>query len=650
FSYTLDQVAPTISTKSPQAGAVVQPPGTVTATFGEDLAGSSTLSLKDSTNTAVAGSSTLSGDKRTLTFTPTNPLTTGAYTATATATDLAGNTKTPAESWTFTVDDTPPAAPSIALVNGTTSPASGNDPTPSVMVNGVTAGDTVTVFDGTTQVASMVVPGAATSVTIPATDPLGADGNHILTAKSTDPAGNTSAPSSPFNYNLDTTPPAAPSITSVNGATTSPTTGTNPSPKVIIGGLVAGDTARLFDGGVQVGPAKVVPGSATSVSFNDGTTDFTLANDGAHKFTATSTDPVGNPSAASSGFTYQFETEPLITSVSPSSVAAGGSRTVTVNGVNFRSGASAAVSGTKVSVTQVLYVSSTEIRLTLQVAQDAARTARSLTVSNPTGRSTSCGNCLTVVTNQGYTLVGGDGGIFTFGTSRFHGSMGGTSLNSPIVGIAHTPGGNGYWLVARDGGVFAFGNARFMGSMGGTPLRAPVIGIVGTTTGEGYWLFASDGGIFSFGNATFYGSTGDLTLNAPVVGMAASPAGSGYWMVASDGGIFSFGDAVFHGSMGGTALNEPVSGMAVFGDGSGYWLVARDGGVFNFGSAPFTGSAAGRSTSPVIAFGSTPSGLGYWVVDTKGSVFNFGDADALGDFTGQALNAPIVGFAAVPPA
>ncbi|MHB1717300.1 MAG: hypothetical protein ACYCV5_08250, partial [Acidimicrobiales bacterium] len=63
------------------------------------------------------------------------------------------------------------------------------------------------------------------------------------------------------------------------------------------------------------------------------------------------------------------------------------------------------------------------------------------------------------------------------GTAHFYGSMGGTHLNQPIVGMAPVPGGGGYWLVAADGGVFSFGTAHFYGSMGGTHLNQPVVGI-----------------------------------------------------------------------------------------------------------------------------------------------------------------------------
>ena len=59
--------------------------------------------------------------------------------------------------------------------------------------------------------------------------------------------------------------------------------------------------------------------------------------------------------------------------------------------------------------------------------------------------------------------------------------------------------------VASDGGVFAEGSAPFRGSMGGSPLSSPVLGMASDRSTGGYWLVASDGGVFSFG-APFLGA------------------------------------------------------------------------------------------------------------------------------------------------
>jgi ribosomal protein L24E len=175
---------------------------------------------------------------------------------------------------------------------------------------------------------------------------------------------------------------------------------------------------------------------------------------------------------------------------------------------------------------------------------------------------------------------------------------------------AATPAAAGYWLVGGDGSVYGYGPAGDLGSLKGTRLAKPVVGMTPTPSGAGYWLVASDGGIFSFGDAKFFGSTGAIKLNQPIVGMAATPSGQGYWFVAADGGIFSFGDAKFYGSTGALKLNKPIVGMAPTPSGKGYWFVASDGGIFNFGDATFQGSAGGKSLPAgiVVMSGVRPGG------------------------------------------
>ncbi len=247
---------------------------------------------------------------------------------------------------------------------------------------------------------------------------------------------------------------------------------------------------------------------------------------------------------------------------------------------------------------------------------------------------------------QGFVAASSDGGVYNFGVFPFDGSMGGTRLARPVVGIAATPDDAGYWEVASDGGIFSFGDANFYGSMGGHPLNASVVGMATTPNAQGYWEVASDGGIFSFGDANFYGSMGGTRLNKPIVGMAAAPDGQGYWEVASDGGIFAFGSANFYGSMGGAHLSESIVGMVATPNGQGYWEVAADGGVFAFGNATFDGSVPGqgiRATVPVVGMTATPSGAGYWLIGADGSTYAYGDATFLGSLAGIRLAAPVVG-------
>ncbi len=248
-------------------------------------------------------------------------------------------------------------------------------------------------------------------------------------------------------------------------------------------------------------------------------------------------------------------------------------------------------------------------------------------------------------TGPGYRFVASDGGIFSFGDAKFHGSMGATKLNKPIVGMAGTPSNLGYWLVASDGGIFSFGDAKFFGSTGDVKLNSPIVGMAAHPTGEGYWFVAADGGIFSFGKSKFFGSMGGTPLAKPIVGMSATPSGSGYWLVASDGGIFSYGDAKFYGSTGDIKLAKPIVGMDRTASGLGYRFVASDGGIFAFGDARFHGSMGGQPLNkPIVGMAKTRVGDGYWLVASDGGIFSFGDARFSGSTGDIKLNQPIVGM------
>jgi len=141
----------------------------------------------------------------------------------------------------------------------------------------------------------------------------------------------------------------------------------------------------------------------------------------------------------------------------------------------------------------------------------------------------------------GYWLLGADGGVFSFGTATFHGSVGSRKLNSPIVGLTPTPTGGGYWLVAADGGVFSFGDAKFLGSTGGRKLAKAIVSMVPTATGKGYLLIAADGGVFTFGDAVFHGS--GATTGQTFVGAVLSETGKGYSLLTNDGKRLAYGDA-----------------------------------------------------------------------------------------------------------
>jgi hypothetical protein len=278
-------------------------------------------------------------------------------------------------------------------------------------------------------------------------------------------------------------------------------------------------------------------------------------------------------------------------------------------------------------------------------------------------------------TQPGYRLLGGDGGVFSFGSARFFGAAASDPTKCPTnpperslpngscVALASTPDGNGYWVLNRaTGKIFRFGDAGSFGQpadqfAGVSPEFVPAfVGIVSTPSGQGYWVLAlgasGAGTVMHFGDAGFFGDTQAIAsqnhtgFNGIPVALAATTDGNGYWEVHSDGGVFAFGDANFYGSMAGTHLNQPVVGITPTQDGKGYWLVGSDGGVFSFGDAHFGGSMAGKPlAAPVVGLARNPLGPGYWLAATDGTTFPLGGAPSLGSMHGTHLARPVFAIA-----
>jgi hypothetical protein len=255
---------------------------------------------------------------------------------------------------------------------------------------------------------------------------------------------------------------------------------------------------------------------------------------------------------------------------------------------------------------------------------------------------------------RGYWLVGSDGGIFSFGAAGFHGSMGGISLQRPVVGITPTASRAGYWLVASDGGIFSFGDSGFYGSIPGVGLHpagsglpnsldAPIVGMVPTATGHGYFMVASDGGVFAFGDARFEGSCPGIGgCSGAAVAVMPDHSGNGYWLVTTTGGVYAFGDAPFFG--GPAAASVHVVDAVATPDGRGYWILYANGAVLGYGDAGAMGAPLGyvNSFNPATAIFPTADGHGYWVAAARGDVFSFGDAPYLGSMSSTSLNGEII--------
>jgi len=257
--------------------------------------------------------------------------------------------------------------------------------------------------------------------------------------------------------------------------------------------------------------------------------------------------------------------------------------------------------------------------------------------------------------NHGYWLVGSDGGIFSFGAARFHGSTGSLKLQRPVVGTAPTADRGGYWLVASDGGVFSFGDAGFFGSVPGLglspagtvgaakKLNAPIVGMVPSADDGGYFMVASDGGVFAFGDAKFEGSCPGLGgCSGAAVAVAPDASGKGYWLVTQTGHLYTFGDAPYDGAPG--PQSSPVTSMVRTTDGGGYLLLLANGTVDAYGDAVGRGGPTGSvgGTNPATAIFTTQDGGGYWVASADGGIYPFGDAPSDGSMAGQTLNGSII--------
>ena len=270
------------------ASGVFNPP-TITTLIGQPVNGG-TVELKgtadtpgdtidlyaDGTNTIVGAgmvTATVSGGG-TFDFSTTTNFADGAHSFTATET--TGN-RTSAQSAALTVDVDPNAPSNLAVVG---QPVNGQDVT--VTGTGETVNDTITLYNGTTELGTTtVVAGGTFSFTT--TSPL-ADGVYGFTATETDSSNLTSAKSA-LTVDVD---PNAPSNLAVVGQ---PVNGQDVT--VTGTGETVNDTITLYNGTTELGTTTVVAGGTFSF-----TTTSPLA-DGVYGFVATETDSSNLTSAKS---------------------------------------------------------------------------------------------------------------------------------------------------------------------------------------------------------------------------------------------------------------------------------------------------------------------------------------------------------------
>jgi hypothetical protein len=113
-------------------------------------------------------------------------------------------------------------------------------------------------------------------------------------------------------------------------------------------------------------------------------------------------------------------------------------------------------------------------------------------------------------------------------------------ITSDVVDVLTTSTGGGI-MITSTGGVFTFGTDMFQGSLGGQGITD----IVGAHIVDGgYYLVQSNGNVHTFGDITKAQNITDITkkvfnsdtLNAPIIDV--DPSGTGFTALAADGGTF----------------------------------------------------------------------------------------------------------------
>ncbi|WP_234472838.1 Ig-like domain-containing protein [Pantoea sp. S61] len=240
----------------------------------------------------------------------TPALSQGDHSLTTTVTSPAGNVSEASPAITFTVDTQAPAAAGglqFTTDDGTPIATGGSTSDTTPTLSGTAeVGSTVTISEGTTVLGSVVVGSGGTWSFTPTT-PL-EEGSHSLTTVVTDPAGNSSAPTSEVIVIVDSTSPGEVGDLQLSNDSTGvavPITAgsaTNDATPVLSGTAEAGSIVTVKDNGATIG---------TAIVGSDGNWSFTPAAalaEGTHSLTTIVTDSTGNAGPESPAFEFSVDT------------------------------------------------------------------------------------------------------------------------------------------------------------------------------------------------------------------------------------------------------------------------------------------------------------------------------------------------------
>ncbi|QDW47974.1 hypothetical protein FFI89_032165 [Bradyrhizobium sp. KBS0727] len=538
-----------------------------------------TVTLFDTNGTTVLG--TAIADASGNWSITSSALTSGNHTLTAKQTDIAGNTSAASAGLGVTIDTTAaaPSAPDMTAATDTGTSSTDNITnvtTPVFTGSGAEVGATVTLFDtnGTTVLGSAIADASGNwSITSSALT----SGNHTLTAKQTDIAGNPSVASAGLGVTIDTTAaaPSAPDLTAATDTGTSNTDNitSNTTPVFTGSGAEVGATVTLFDTN-----GTTVLGTAIADASGNWSITSSALTSGNHTLTAKQTDIAGNTSVASAGLTVTIDTSAPTESLAITSVSGSSSptdKTITVSGSN-----SPLAAGDKIQI-------STDGSTWTDVVQNTLRSWSFADSVTHTGTFTYRTRVVDTAANVGATaiqaiLVAYNGGTVTVGASsalvaEFTGTGGNLQL-TPSAAITGTVNA----ISVASGPVAITGSDSVTTTAGdaidltatGAPLANPAnlnVNLTGPITGAA-------SGIAVTQNA--YGSI-TVTTSGPVIGQAGrgilalqSATGVGSILVNGSGNVTGTGTG-FSGIVAQSLNAADSSGVTV--TQSGNVIGGRDG-------------------------------------------------------------------------
>ncbi|WP_165501293.1 Ig-like domain-containing protein [Pedobacter psychrodurus] len=244
------------------------------------------------------------------TFTPATALADGTLNITTKAKNASNLESVASDVFVVVIDTQAPAIATIVSIDAKTAPNFTTAQNKPIVVGKAEASSTVEVFNGLTKLGEVLADAAGNYSFTPLVAL--ADGNYVIAVSAKDAAGNVSAKSAGFSFNILTLISAAAVIASVDGKTTQNFT-TNVNKPIISGTATALLTIEFFNGSTSLGAIAASAGSTFSF------TPITALADGNYTITAKAKNSANVSSVASNSFSFTIDTQapttPVIVSI-----------------------------------------------------------------------------------------------------------------------------------------------------------------------------------------------------------------------------------------------------------------------------------------------------------------------------------------------